>query len=167
MDIMELGAIGEFVGGLAVIASLIFVGLQVRQSNRQARDDAAREVQNQFDRIFEMIISDPKAREVWVAATGGAESGPLANPAGFDTDDLAVYGMVMARVCHQFESHYRAWRTGTLEDGQWAKVLPFIRFHLSSEPTLDIWRWQRDGWHDPGFTAYIDDEVRKLHGEVL
>jgi hypothetical protein len=29
MNIMELGAIGELVGGVAVIASLIYVGLQV------------------------------------------------------------------------------------------------------------------------------------------
>jgi hypothetical protein len=29
MDIMELGAIGELVGGVAVIASPVFVGLQV------------------------------------------------------------------------------------------------------------------------------------------
>lgn len=37
MDIMELGAIGELVGGVAVIGSLIYVGLQVRQNNEQAR----------------------------------------------------------------------------------------------------------------------------------
>ncbi len=37
MDIMELGAIGELVGGLAVIGSLIYVGLQVRQTNTQAK----------------------------------------------------------------------------------------------------------------------------------
>ncbi len=36
MGIMELGAIGELVGGVAVVASLLYVGLQVRQSNRQA-----------------------------------------------------------------------------------------------------------------------------------
>jgi hypothetical protein len=34
MDIMELGAIGELVGGVAVIGSPLYVGLQVRQSNR-------------------------------------------------------------------------------------------------------------------------------------
>ncbi len=34
MDIMELGAIGELVGGLAVIGSLIYVGIQVRQNTR-------------------------------------------------------------------------------------------------------------------------------------
>jgi hypothetical protein len=32
MDVMELGAIGEMVGGVAVIASLVYVGFQLRQS---------------------------------------------------------------------------------------------------------------------------------------
>ena len=45
MDIMELGAIGELVGGMAVIGSLIYVGLQVRQSNRLEKADSIRTVQ--------------------------------------------------------------------------------------------------------------------------
>ena len=32
MNIMELGAIGELVGGVAVVGSLIYLALQVRQS---------------------------------------------------------------------------------------------------------------------------------------
>ena len=32
MDIMELGAIGELVGGVPVIGSLLYVGLQVREN---------------------------------------------------------------------------------------------------------------------------------------
>ncbi len=32
MDIMELGAIGELVGGVAVIGSLLYVGLQISPS---------------------------------------------------------------------------------------------------------------------------------------
>ena len=41
MDVMELGAIGEMVGGVAVIASLLFVG-------------------------FEMIIGDPNVRQGFI-----------------------------------------------------------------------------------------------------
>ncbi len=41
MDIMEIGAIGELVGGIAVIASLIYVGLQVRQGTDQVRQSNA------------------------------------------------------------------------------------------------------------------------------
>ena len=40
MNILELGAIGELVGGVAVIASLIYVGLQVRQNTRVMRGQA-------------------------------------------------------------------------------------------------------------------------------
>ena len=40
MDIMELGAIGEMVGGLAVLATLVYLALQVRQSTLQVRQDA-------------------------------------------------------------------------------------------------------------------------------
>ena len=40
MDIMELGAIGELVGGAAVVASLLFVGFQVRQRSRAAQQSA-------------------------------------------------------------------------------------------------------------------------------
>ncbi len=42
MDIMELGAIGELVGGVAVVASLLYVGLQVRQSNAINRAESVR-----------------------------------------------------------------------------------------------------------------------------
>ena len=42
MDIMELGAIGELVGGIAVIGSLIYVGLQIRQSNQLNHAESVR-----------------------------------------------------------------------------------------------------------------------------
>lgn len=37
MDWVLLGSIGEFVGGIAVVVSLIYVGLQVRQSSNSVR----------------------------------------------------------------------------------------------------------------------------------
>ena len=37
MDIMELGAIGELVGGLAVLVTLVYLALQVRQNTRSVR----------------------------------------------------------------------------------------------------------------------------------
>ncbi len=39
MDIMELGAIGELVGGVAVTVSLVFVGLQVRRGVADRRKE--------------------------------------------------------------------------------------------------------------------------------
>ena len=55
MDIMELGAIGELVGGVAVIASLVYVGLQVRQNTvtmRAASHHAITELFNTVNLSF-------------------------------------------------------------------------------------------------------------------
>ncbi len=43
MDIMELGAIGELVGGVAVATSLTYVGVPVRETNQHSRRRLASE----------------------------------------------------------------------------------------------------------------------------
>ncbi len=73
MDIMELGAIGELVGGVAVIASLIYVGLQVRQSNEHAQQSIAME-QGQAGRetpgtFAQLTMTDPEFITVLQRAT--------------------------------------------------------------------------------------------------
>ena len=40
MNIMELGAIGELVGGAAVLATLVYLAMQVRQSTSQSEQNA-------------------------------------------------------------------------------------------------------------------------------
>jgi hypothetical protein len=143
MDIMELGAIGELVGGIAVIASLIYVGLQVRQANRQARDEAARGVANQFDRYIETIVADPDVRAAWVIATGGTHGGPMRNPRSLDPDQLSLVAMVLYRALHQIHSHYRAWVAGTLDDDQWSKVSPLAN---EGAHTLALFNPTRTRW---------------------
>ena len=50
MDIMELGAMGELVGGGAVLATLIYLALQVRNGNVVSQDNASHAwVQFNFD----------------------------------------------------------------------------------------------------------------------
>ena len=52
MNIMELGAIGELVGGVAVIASLIYVGLQVKQSNKFAAAETVRSFLHEYNAVM-------------------------------------------------------------------------------------------------------------------
>ena len=71
MNIMELGAIGELVGGVAVIASLVFVGMQIRRGNEQVQRGNAmerartnREVSREIGEIFK-AMSDPESVEIY------------------------------------------------------------------------------------------------------
>ncbi len=72
MDIMELGAIGELVGGVAVIGSLIYVGLQVRQGNRLARERAHEEIARLASDFLMQMDSDDV--ELMVRGTAALDS---------------------------------------------------------------------------------------------
>ena len=61
MDIMELGAIGELVGGVAVIATLIYLAVQVRQNTDLAQGAAQRDLMNSFQANLDRIARDPVA----------------------------------------------------------------------------------------------------------
>ena len=52
MDIMELGAIGELVGGVAVIATLVYLALQVRHSAATGRVAASSAMSDGFNRAI-------------------------------------------------------------------------------------------------------------------
>ena len=64
MDIMELGAIGELMGGVVVIGSLLYVGLQVRQSNALNRAESVRAFARDYNG-FLMQVKDPTFIEIW------------------------------------------------------------------------------------------------------
>ena len=58
MSIVELGSLGEFIGALAVLATLIYLAMQVRQSNRHDRATARQAVlSNYISRSFQTAES--------------------------------------------------------------------------------------------------------------
>ena len=67
MDIMELGAIGELVGGVAVIGSLIYLAIQVKQGNEAWRTEAHRALAQEWTRA-----SLGPVRELELASRCGA-----------------------------------------------------------------------------------------------
>ena len=46
MTLSDLANIGEFVGGIGVVVTLIFVGIQLRQNTRAVQRSSAREAGN-------------------------------------------------------------------------------------------------------------------------
>ncbi len=75
MGIMELGAIGELVGGIAVIASLIFVGFQVRQGNATDQLSASLGLQHSHNEMVRFMVEDAE-----VLHTGLHEFNTLPEP---------------------------------------------------------------------------------------
>jgi hypothetical protein len=75
MTLFELGAIGEFVGSVAVLITLVYLALQVRQNNRQQRHDRLVAVQHGQNSVVAQMQDSSVVRALAVTAEGdGRES---------------------------------------------------------------------------------------------
>ena len=124
MDIMGLGAIGELVGGVAVIGSLIFVGLQVRGSNHLAR--AATELEatpacdpdviNKGQALLECKLADEPGSQQLVQATifrEGFETGQIISSDPLPPDQTTLrFTQVAGQALHRWRVLTRSCRRG-------------------------------------------------------
>ena len=58
MDLTQLANLGEFIGGVAVLVTLVYLAAQVRQSNELARADAIHNAVNTWSAERRMRIDD-------------------------------------------------------------------------------------------------------------
>jgi hypothetical protein len=54
-----LGAVGELLGGLVVIATLLYLARQLSQTNKISKSSVARELQQKYTDLYTLIASDP------------------------------------------------------------------------------------------------------------
>ena len=67
MDLTQLANLGEFVGGVAVLVTLIYLAVQMRQGNEVARADAAREAVNTWS-VYRQMITGTELSQVLAKA---------------------------------------------------------------------------------------------------
>ena len=58
MNVMELGAIGELVGGVAVIATLIYLAAQVRQNTKALAASTYQDITSSASDVGMQILSN-------------------------------------------------------------------------------------------------------------
>ena len=57
-----LGAIGEIVGAVSVLATLIYLASQIRQTNEISRFGTTKDIMVKFDHLNEQLIAEPQLR---------------------------------------------------------------------------------------------------------
>jgi len=64
MNIMELGALGEFIGSIAVVVTLGYLAIQIRSNTQQSRAAVTQGVVDSFNSGLEAIMLNPQLADV-------------------------------------------------------------------------------------------------------
>ncbi len=147
MTLLEWGALGELIGGIAIIGSLIYVGVQVNDSASATRSAVENDASGSMQSWYQEMGSNRQASDVWLNAM--TSSDPLS------THDEFQFMMMMHAIIYAMQNSYLLTQEGTL-DADYRDAISSIVLAVKDLPGMDrYWRQRRVLLHR-GFAEYVD-----------
>ena len=142
-----VGAIGEIIGAFAVVISLIYLAVQIRNQNLESRAATVQQVlQNNAATISQ--LQDPELAQIWI--TGLEDIGSLS-----DVERLR-FVIYITTVLRGYENSYFQWRSGRLDDETWFTLMAVVRDVKSTAMYSQILEIRRHHFR-PEFMKYVDE----------
>ena len=89
MTIQDWGAVGEILGAIGVVVTLIYLARQIRENSRQMRVGSIISINHLINEAWDPIYSNDRNIRVWT--TG------LRSPLDLEEEDLALFHLFMTR----------------------------------------------------------------------
>jgi len=152
MTISELGALGELVGGIAIIISLIYVGIQIRQGASASRAATTQAFSQQYSDLNQMLVRSD-VRDVFARGLIGLDQ--------LRPDEVVGFISVLSAISRTLESFYFQTLNGGLEkklfEGWFTQYLDLF----ANKGAGEFWESRRHQYTKE-FVDYVDQKI-KLH----
>ena len=148
-------AIRETLAALGVIASMVFVGLEIRQNAEATRGATVLQLKENWSQFNLTILQNPEI----------VDALDLVLAQGFENVDRRSQKMVSSQwlaMLHNWSNAYYQYRINTLEEEQWQAILRDMEFESTygidvgaTPPVWDV--WDRSSYHfDDSFRTLMD-----------
>ena len=134
MDIMELGAIGELVGGIAVVGSLLFVGIQIRSNTNQLRATANFEAEHSWVTLNEKVALHRDVCAFVDQALGSREGLD-----SLDRVDRRRLQFLFRATLQRSEAQFFLAQNGLMDKDLWTTRRTWLRGFLASPSGRAMW----------------------------
>jgi hypothetical protein len=149
MSIQDWGAIGELIGGFAVIVTLLYLALQIRQNTHTVRLSTSHAVTEEFRGMFELLATHRDLCElVTKAATEGKVNGV----------DKTQYYVYISNFFRAFENAFVQWRNGALDTGQWEGMKHMLIDNWQIPAVREYW-YDRNHWYSTQFQQFLETDI--------
>ena len=152
MNLEAASFIAQIIGGIAVVLSLVYVGMQIKQNTKAARMTAAQMHQAMFGNIEELFSTDQQLVELVLRAARGDEVSPA--------EQWRLTGL-FRHVLRTWQTGHFMYTTGVLDKAIWLTQAALFEGIIQQDRALqDHFKRERPTL-DRAFAEYIDAALRK------
>ncbi|MFT5935845.1 MAG: hypothetical protein ACI85S_000900 [Pseudohongiellaceae bacterium] len=158
MSLQDWAFIAEIVGGIAVIVSLIYVGLQVNDSTSAIRSAAASDATTAMQSWYLEMGRNRQASDIWFNA--------MTSPEPLPAHDEFQFMMSMHTAILGMQNSYLLSKEGTL-DPEFREAVTTAIVAVKDLPGMERYWKQRKGFFHTGFAEYVDGLLARDAIETL
>ena len=142
------GAVGEIVGAIGVIASLLYVAMQVRMSTRASVIESKLATSRMHSDFLGSLIQNPELDEILRRGLAGLE--PLSK------EDYHRFSNMALQAFTFFSAAYFQVEAGTMNSDEWHESEIIIQYWVQGQGFKDWWAKHGRKRYSPKFVSYID-----------
>lgn len=151
LNLSELADLGEFLGGIFVVVSLVYLAIQIRQNTQSNR---AENFARGLERISEMqatLSRDPEL--AWLHARGVADVSSLT------PQERIRFTWWFAEAFGAFEFLFHQSKAGAIPDEIWERWSEIVAWWISY-PGVQAWWRANPAPFSRSFTRFVDELIR-------
>lgn len=159
MTIQELGSLGELIGAIATVATLVYLAVQIRTNTQTVRSAATQSVHEAFATWYRMLATDADLAQITAAGLQDYESLSDAERARF----VATFMSFLS--CWQ--DAFIKWREGALSRELWSGWEQ-VSMNLFMAPGGRAFWGERGYLFGDEFRRYVEEDLmkRKAHPQA-
>ena len=147
MNLDDLGSIGEFVGALGVIASLVYLALQIRQNTKSTRSATYQAATRDILEAADQVTLDAELNCIYFEG--------LRDFYSLSRDKKRRFASYMISLLRRYENMLYQTNAGMLDSEWWAGIGKNLE-HVISQPGTQSWWQGARSLFRPDFQEFID-----------
>src|SRR4029079_5495366 len=152
MSLEQASFVAHIVSALAVIASLIFVGFQLRKTTSAIRATSSQAHAGLYTDLVRSIIDNPEFAHAWSIG--------LTEPAALKEEEWVQFVAYASALFRLYESSRVQWLNGRLDEEHWHTV-ERQAMDFGHLPGLRLAWNLRGHWFSPEFRAWFEGLARE------
>ena len=147
-----IGAVGEIIGALAVVVSVVYLAAQVRKQTTESRLTATRELSRLYNETLDHAFQEKEFSSLYLSA--------LQNYDDIPREDRYRVAMYIQKCCRMFEQHFVHIRRQKVDQMFVDSINLSFQEWLTFPGIQRWWELSRDLFV-PEFREYVDDLIEK------
>lgn len=149
-----IGAVAEAVGAAGVIASLLYLAVQVRGSTRASAVESKLQAARMLHDFIDSLVQTPELNDIFLRGLADLDSLSEAEYYRFSNMSLKAFWL--------FSAGYFQFRMGTLTEDDWHESRAVLHYWLLRPGCRAWWAKLGRGSFGADFRAFVDREIALL-----